>query len=170
MDFLTLAKARYSVRKFKPDAVPAELIEKIVEAGCVAPTACNRQPVEIIAVTGRDGLERMKQCTRYCFDAPLIFIICYDKDRCWVRSRDGQDSGFVDASIVTTHMTLEAADLGLGSTWVMSFDPAELRRAFDLAENLVPAALLPTGYPADDAAPADLHTKFRPTEEMVKYR
>ena len=170
MDFLSLADSRYSCRKYSDKAVEPEKIEQIRLAGRSAPTAHNNQPQEIIVLRSEEALKLLEKCTVCRYHAPLAFIICYRKSRAWVREYDGKCSGDVDASIVTTHMTLEAADLGLGSTWVMSFDPAELRRAFDLAENLVPAALLPTGYPADDAAPADLHTKFRPTEEMVKYR
>jgi nitroreductase len=83
-------------------------------------------------------------------------MICYDEDACWKRF-DGALSGEVDASIATTHMMLEAEDLGLGSVWVMAFNAAVLRKVFELPDNIVPVALLPVGYAAEGAKPADRH-------------
>ena len=117
-DFMDLAKARYSVRKFLDKKVPKDIIEKILEAGMIAPTGCNNQPQRIIVVESQEGLEKIKECTRCHFDAPLVFIISYNKDECWKRPYDGKLSGDIDASIVTTQMMLEAANLGIGSCWV----------------------------------------------------
>ena len=64
-------------------------------------------------------------------------------------------------------MMLEAAALGLGTTWVGYFDPAEVRKAYELPDYLVPVAILPVGYPAADAAPAPFHTKRLAREETV---
>lgn len=169
MDFLELAKARYSVRSFKPDPVPTEIIEKIIEAGLVSPTACNRQPQRIIAVNSEDGLRRFRMCTECHYNAPLAFIICYNKDECWKRSYDGKSSGDVDASIVTTHMMLEAASLGIGSTWVMFFIPDAVKTEFALDDSLEPAAILIMGYPSPDAAPSKQHSSKRDKNELVSF-
>jgi nitroreductase len=83
--------------------------------------------------------------------------VCYDKIACWQRKFDGANSGEVDASIVTTHLILAARELGLGTCWVMYFDPAKTTELFELPENIVPVALLSIGYPADGAKPADRH-------------
>jgi nitroreductase len=64
-------------------------------------------------------------------------------------------------------MMLQTADIGLGSTWVMHFDAAKIRTAFDLPENIIPAALLPMGCPADDAVPADRHSDRQPGDSLV---
>lgn len=168
MDFLELAKQRYSVRSFRPDSVPEELIEKILEAGNAAPTACNRQPVRIIAAKSPEALEKFRRCTECHFNAPLGFVICADSSREWARSYDGKRSGDIDAAIVTTHMMLEAAALGLGTTWVMYFNPEAVRAEFELPGNLEPVALLPAGYPAENAKPSLSHTMFRPREELFE--
>ena len=105
-DFMELAKARYSVRKFLDKKVPKEIIEKIIEAGMIAPTGCNNQPQRVIVVESQEGLAKIKECTRCHFDAPLVFIISYNKDECWKRPYDGKLSGDIDASIVTTQMML----------------------------------------------------------------
>ena len=169
MEFLDLAKARYSVRSFRPDAVPAELVEQILTAARVAPTACNNQPQKILVLQSADALEKLKKCTPCHFNALLAFLICYDKRRSWTRPFDGKTSGDVDGSIVATHMMLEAAALGVGSTWVMFFNPEAVRTEFALDENLEPVALLPMGFPAEDAVPAGKHSEFRDETDMVEF-
>ena len=168
-DFMDLAKARYSVRKFLDKKVPKDIIEKILEAGMIAPTGCNNQPQRIIVVESQEGLARIKECTRCHFDAPLVFIISYNKDECWKRPYDGKLSGDIDASIVTTQMMLEAANLGIGSCWVMHYRPEVLKEKFALPENLESTALLVMGYPAEDAAPAPAHEKSRSESELVSW-
>ena len=99
----------------------------------------------------------------------LAMIVCYDGSRCWTRPFDGKSSGDVDGSIVTTHLTLAAADLGLGSTWVMYFKPDAVKAEFALPEGIEPVAILPMGYPADDAAPSPKHGESRPMEDMAEF-
>lgn len=169
MDFLKLAEERYSVRKFRNERVEKEAVDKILKAGHVAPTACNYQPQRIFVIESPEGLEKLKNCTRCHFDAPLAMLVCYNKDECWTRKYDGENSGFVDASIVTTHMMLEATNLGIGSTWVMHFNPMKMVEEFSIPETLVPVALLVMGYPAEDAAPIDMHSQFKNIEDVVSY-
>ena len=166
-DFMTLAKERYSVRKFSQRPIEEEKLAQVLKAGHLAPTACNFQPQKVFVLKSESALEKLKKCTDCHFNAPIALLVCYDKEKSWKRSYDGADSGYVDASIVTTHMMLAAAEIGLGSTWVMWFDPDAIRSEFALAENLEPVALLPLGYPAENAKPAHLHGKFRPEEEIV---
>lgn len=169
MDFLTLASERYSVRKFKDKPIGQESIDRILTAAHIAPTGCNFQPQRILAINNEEALTRLKDCTRCHFDAPCAMLICYNKDECWTRPYDGNQSGIVDASIVATHMMLEAWELGIGSTWVMHFNPFKMRETFAIPENIEPVALLVMGYPADDAAPNERHTQFRTLNETVTY-
>jgi len=169
MDFLTLASKRCSVRRFDGRPVEQHKIDMILKAGHLAPTACNNQPQKVLVLKSEQALGALRTCTPCHFDAPLAFIICCDKRLCWQRSTDGKLSSDVDASIVTTHMMLQAADLGLGSTWVMYFDAAAVSAAFALPEDIEPIAVLPVGYPAPDYTPAAMHSAFRPEEELVEY-
>ena len=167
MDFAQLAKERYSVRKFQEKKIEKELLDQVILAGRVSPTACNNQPQKVYVLESVEALEKLKKVTPCHFDAPVALMICYDKNISWKRSFDGADSGWVDASIVTTQMMLQAHDLGLGTTWVMYFDPALAIREYRLPENIVPVAILPIGYPAQDAQPAPMHSQFREEAETI---
>lgn len=164
-----MAKERYSVRKFANRPVEREQIEKILRAGHLAPTACNNQPQRVLVIDSEKGIRKLRMCTGSHFNAPAALLVCYEKSECWVREYDGKDSGDIDASIVATHMMLEAASLGIGTTWVMHFIPEAVRCEFALPDTVEPVALLVMGYPAEDATPSPLHEKFRPQEELVVY-
>lgn len=169
MDFSELAKNRFSLRKFSDKAVEQEKIDIILEAARVAPTAVNFQPQKILVLTDKDALGKVNACTKFGFDAPLNFLICYDSSVSWKRGNDGKEEGDIDAAIVTTHMMLAAASVGLGTTWVGSFNPDDVREQFNLPESYVPVAFLPTGYAAADAAPAPAHGLRKDLSETVFY-
>lgn len=168
-DFLSLAKDRYSVRKFADKPVPQEVIDRILRAGQLAPTGCNNQPQQVLVMRSEEALAKMRMCTKCHFNAPLGMLVCYDETQSWKRKYDGADCGWVDASIVTTHMMLEAHEQGVGSCWVMYFIPEAVKTEFDLPDNLIPVALLVMGYPAEDAEISPLHDQTKPIEEMVTY-
>ena len=88
MNFLELAKSRYSCRSFSNKEVETEKIKKILEAGRVAPTAVNYQPQRILVIQDKEKLDKLSECTRYGWNAPLIMIICYDKNISWKRKYD----------------------------------------------------------------------------------
>ena len=169
MDFLELAQKRYSVRNFSAASVEKEKLERILEAGRIAPTACNNQPQRVLVLQSPEAIEKLKKCTPCHFGATAALLICYDKNISWKRPHDAKEHGDIDAAIVCASMMLEAAELGLGTTWVCYFDPAAVVREFDLPENLIPSSILPLGYPAPDAAPAPLHTQRKPLAETVKF-
>lgn len=169
MNFLELVQKRYSCRKFLDKEVEKEKIEKVLEAGRLAPTACNFQPQRILVITDKEKREALKECTRFTFDAPVILVVCYDKGESWKRKYDGTDEGIVDCSIVSTHMMLQITELGLGSTWVASFDPSQAREILSIPENLEIVNLLPFGYPAEDGVPSQMHEQRKVLDEIVSW-
>lgn len=170
MDFLTLAKNRYSLRQFDERPVEPETLNQILESARIAPTAVNAQPVRILVLESPEDRALMPECTRYHFNAPLFLMVCYDKEISWKRRKiDGKEMGEVDAAIAATHMMMTAADLGLGTTWVAYFDPAAARRLYEVPENLDIVCILPLGYPAKDAAPSPKHEERENMEHMVSY-
>lgn len=169
MDFEKVIAERYSVRKFEDRHLEKDIIDKILHAGHIAPTGCNNQPQRILVLNTDEAISKLKECTRSHFDAPCAMLICYNKDESWERPYDGALSAPVDAAIVTTHMMLEAHNIGVGSCWVMHFNPFKMREVFNIPENIEPAALLVMGYPHKDAAPIQMHFSTRPVEEVVYY-
>ena len=167
MNFFELANSRYSVRKWKDTPVEKEKLDVILAAGRIAPTAGNRQPHRVKIVETADGLEKIDVCTSSRRGAPLVLLVCDDRNAHWVRPFDGANSGDVDASIVTTYMMLQAQELGVGSLWVMHFNPEATIEQFGLAENLFPVAMLMLGYPSDDSAPTERHFERQTIEEML---
>lgn len=144
MDFEKLAAERYSLRKFSDQPVEEETLARILEAGRNAPTAHNNQPQRILVLRSKEALALADGCARSHFDSPVMLVVSYDPADAWIREEDGKNHGEIDAAIATTQMMLQAADLGLGTTYIGMFDPEKLRAAFpeELA-GLVPIALLP---------------------------
>ena len=169
MDFVQLITERYSVRSFKPEHLPQEIVDKILDAGHKAPMGCNFQPQRILVLNTDESIARLKECTKCHFNAPTAMLVCHNKEESWVRKYDGALSSPVDAVIVATHMMLAAHNEGIGCCWVMHFDPAAMRRAFGIPEKIESVALLVMGYPSDDAKPLDLHFKSRSIDETVFY-
>ncbi len=165
--FEDVLRRRFSTRRFKSDEVPMEDILKILEMGRIAPTAKNFQPKRIYVATKASDLEKLDQVTRCRYNAPLVFIICSDRGEAWVE--DKKTSYEMDATIVATHMMLEATNIGIDSIWIELFDKDELKRLFNLSDNIEPIALLPMGYGTDDNRPSHLHDKRKPLEETVTF-
>lgn len=166
MDFLELSKTRYSVLHYQKKQIPNELIDKILEAGISAPTACNFQPQKIKVITSDDDREKLKRVVPSRYYVPAAFLVCYDTNTCWKRAYDGKSSGEIDATIATTHMMLEATNLGLGSIWVMYWNPDTMKAEFQIPEHYEPVALLIFGYP-EDVAPHKEHFERKSIEDII---
>jgi len=169
MDFQTLSAARYSLRKFSPAPVEEEKLSLILESGRNAPTAHNNQPQRIFVLQSPEALEKADACAGCHFHPPVMLVVAYDPAAAWVREHDGKNHGEIDAAIAATQMMLQAADLGLGTTYVGMFDAEKLCAAFPEMQGLVPVALLPLGYGTENARPSRLHADRMPLENMVKY-
>jgi len=150
MQFIELARKRYSVRSYKAEPVEEDRLQSVLQAARLAPTAANRQAFRLIVIpTKNRESELLRIYNRSWFvQAPVVICICAIPDEAWVRS-DGKNYGDVDAAIVMDHLTLAAADLGLGTCWVGAFDPAAAREVLGIPEQAEPIAFTPLGYPAD---------------------
>ncbi len=170
MDFVELAKARYSVRSFKQNEIEEEKLMAVIEAGRVAPTARNFQPQKVYVVRSKEYREKLAGVCRFTFGAPVIIVVGYDRERDWKnRLMPPYSSGETDAAIVCTHMMLAAADMGIGSCWVGYFNADDIAKALELPENIQVTAMLPIGYPAEDSAPIDMHYAVRELEDTVSF-
>ena len=169
--FLQLAKDRFSVRYYAKTPVEQEKIDAILEAARVAPTAKNLQPFHIYVLKSAEAIAKINKLSRCAYEAPVVFIVCYDKSKAWVSPFDANDnSGVMDTSIVGTHMMLEATEQGLGSCWVKFFDPKEVAAAFDIPANLTPSFLLDVGYQQKGASPNKMHFERREVKDFATYK
>ena len=167
MDFLKLAKDRYSCRRLTDKPIEKEKIERILESAIAAPTAKNIQPYKIWKIVSAEGIEKIKQVTNYTFGAGLILAVGVDKNEAFTRPFDEMNFGQIDGAIVATHIMLAVQAEGLGTTWVGWFDAPKLQELIPEMKNYDMIALFPIGYPAEDAKPSNRHEDRKKISEVV---
>ena len=170
MDFLELAKKRYSCKKYQPDkAVEKEKLDRILEAGQVAPTAKNSQPHHVYVMQSEKALKIVDGLTPCRYGAPTVLVVTYNSDEQFVYPGEKYTSGEEDASIVTTHMMLMATSLGIDSCWLNFFDPDKAAEALNLPKNEKVVLMMDLGYAAEGTRPTPTHEKTKPIEELITY-
>lgn len=150
MEFNEIISKRESIRSYDPSGkVPGEVIRRILDAGRMAPSACNMQPWKFLVVSSPGMLEKVKGCyNRDWFrDAPHVVIVVGLKDKAWIRSYDMYRSVETDAAIAMTHIILAAENEGVATCWIAHFDPAKLRKALGLTAGQEVFGMTPLGYP-----------------------
>lgn len=174
MTLLDICRTRESVRDFAPLPVEAEKLQAVLEAARLAPSACNRQPWKFFVLQSEAARAKAAELVAkfpWIAGAPVIIVCCIDHSQEWVRRYDGKPHGIVDIAIAAEHICLAAAEQGLGTCWVCSFDVSAFKAAFAkefaaaqgtsvpalthaesaaMINDLEPAVLIPLGYPAYD--------------------
>ena len=165
--FQELAENRRSVRAYKPDAVPEELLQQVLEAGRLAPSACNKQPWRFIVVKSETGRRALgaAYAREWFWKAPLVIAVCILTKEAWVRSYDGKNYAMVDGALAMDHMMLAAAELGLGTCWIGAFDPTAAREILNLPDAVEIVGMTPLGFP--DVEPNPRLRSRRPLGETV---
>lgn len=150
MGFLDIAKARFSVRNYKPSEIEEDKLSILFEAFHVAPSAVNFQPWHIILVKTNQNKAKVYEAYQreWLKTAPVILVVCGDHTLSWKRS-DNKDHLDIDVSIAIDHLMLQATELGLGTCWVCNFNTSTIRKNFNLPEHIEPIAIIPVGYPAE---------------------
>ena len=170
MSVIDLMRARYSLRTFAACPVDRDTLLRVLEAARVAPSACNNQPWQFLVV--QDPATRSALTTCYPRDwlrtAPVVIVCCAEPAKAWRRS-DGKNHADIDVAIAVDHLTLAATEAGLGTCWICAFDVAKAKTLLQLPTGIEPVALIPIGYPATDAAPADMHARRKPLAEVVHW-
>jgi nitroreductase len=154
MDFQELIRARRSVRGYKPDAIDDDLLRRVLDAGRIAPTACNLQPFQLLVVTDAETRSRMQAvyARDWFYRAPVILVGCAEPRKAWTRS-DGFNAAEIDLAIVMDHIILAATDAGLGTCWVCAFDEAKAKAILGVPPEVRIVAMTPLGYPAAPPRP-----------------
>jgi nitroreductase len=166
MDFQTLLLHRYSVREYLPKPIEEEKIQQLLEAARYAPTAANRQPFRLIFV---DTVDKKRELLNiydrdWFVDAPIVICACGLPDQGWVRG-DGKSYLDVDVAIVMDHVSLAAADIGLGTCWVASINTSAVRDLLRIPPVAEPIILMSLGYPADQKGDKER----KPLSEIISY-
>lgn len=177
MGFADLTRVRYSCRRYRDRPVEHEKLAAILEAGRLAPSACNNHPARVIVCNTPELKARAATAAgRFArdgsvFGAPVVLIVAVRDADAWIRGFDGMSAAEIDTSIVTDQMMMQATDLGLGTCWVCHFDPEEVSRAFDLPEGVRALHMLTVGYAADVIADPDRRAaRTIPLEEFLDPR
>jgi nitroreductase len=170
MDFYDVIRTRRSVRKYRHDPIPEEVLRRVLDAARIAPSGSNRQPTRLIVVQDQ---ARKWELVPLCHDqgfvatAPVVVIACGRNLRYSRGEWMGDYSMLVDVSIAVDHLTLAARAEGLGTCWIGSFNGPLLKEAFSLPEDYQVVALTPLGYPEGD--PFTDPQGRMPLEELVMW-
>lgn len=170
MNFIELSKKRFTVRKYSDKKVEKEKLEKMLEAGNTAPTAKNFQPHRIYVLQSEEALKKLDTLTPCRYNAGTVLLFTYNTEEEWKNPKEeGVHSGVEDVSIVATHMMLQAAELGVDTTWINFFGNTELEKAFGLPENERSVLLMPVGYREEGTEPFPTHEQKKSLDEIVTY-
>lgn len=154
--------SRRSVRKFKSEPIPREMIEKLCEAADSAPSACNRRPVNFYVVTNEEKLSELSAAGRFTkMKSPLAIVVVGNLRKALPMQL--ADYWIHDAGAATENILIKATELGLGSCWCGVHPQkrvmAKVSAALGLDEKEIPFAIVKLGYP-DESHPA--HEGFDP--------
>ena len=173
MDFLELTKQRYSERYFdSTKVVEQEKLDRILEAGRQAPTAANKQPQRLYVIKSKEAYQKAQSASfSPLYNAPVVVLVCYDLDSIWHNQREtllpNYNSGEQDCAIVATQMMYAAEEQGIHTIWIRGFDAGALQKVFDLPANMIPAMMLPLGYPSAESEPSPKHFMRKPLETIL---
>jgi len=149
METLKAIHTRRSIREYTPQAVPEELIQKLLAAAMQAPSAGNQQPWHFIIVTEREQLNALAEVLPFgkmLPAAPLGIVVCADLNLekypgYWVQ----------DCSNATMNLLLAAHACGLGAVWLGVYPVEErvtgLKQILGLPASVIPLNVVSLGYP-----------------------
>lgn len=170
MDVLEAIKGRRSIRAFKNRDVPAEIVEKLIDAARWAPSAGNIQPWEFIIVRKPKIKRRLVEAALdqvFIEEAPVVIVVCANEERSsqgyGVRGETLYCLQDTAAAIQNIHLT--AYSFGVGTCWVGAFREEETRKILKIPHGVRPVAIIPVGYPAESPSPR----RRRPISQTVHY-
>jgi nitroreductase len=155
MDVHEAIHARYSVRSYQDKPVEDDKLQRVLDAGRLAPSARNRQQWKFVVVRDADTRQAVVKASEqgWLASAPVIVaVVGLTPDEtmyCEVPTDP------VDCAIAIDHMTLAAVAEGLGTCWVGHFKQSETRQALGVPDSAWVVELLPLGYPADQPKSKD---------------
>jgi nitroreductase len=168
MSVLEVIQKRRSLRKYKGDSIPEDVLQRVLEAVRLAPSGKNYQPWKFIIVQDKELKEKLAQASAEQFfmaEAPIIIVGCGFPDDSYSSMGRYMKSWPVDVTIALEHLILQAAEEGLGTCWIGSFEETEVKSILNIPENVRVLALTPLGYP-DETPP---YRGRKRLDEIVSY-
>lgn len=162
MNIIELLKYRKSVRRYRNIPVPRELIDSCLEAARLAPSACNSQPWKFIIVDDEEtkneivekSMTGLYSLNKFAFCCPVLVVVVREKSKYIARLagtlRDVKYS-LIDIGVACDHITLQAAESGLGTCWIGWFDDKAVKKILKLPRNTQIDVILTLGYPEDNS-------------------
>jgi len=160
MELSEAIKGRRSIRAFKKQHVPEEIVEKLINAASWAPSAGNIQPWEFVIVRKPAVKKRLAQAAlnqEFVEEAPVVIVVCADEERSSMGySFRGRTLYCIqDTAAATQNILLTAYSLGLGACWIGAFNEDEAKEALNAPEGIRPVAIIPVGYPNETPSQRD---------------
>lgn len=154
MELMELITSRHSVRDYLPDPIPEEILQEILEAGRLAPSAQNRQPWRYVVLSDNAQVKKLAlNCgliglsNLFIRSAPCLIVACADTSKNLRINQ--QDYYLVDTAISLQQMVLAAWNRGIGSCWLAAFSEKPVKKYLQIPAKWRVVALLPLGYPAE---------------------
>ena len=164
MEFSEVIKNRYSCKSYDGRKVEPEKLERILEAGRLAPTAKNLQEQHIYVIQSEEGLAKVDLVTPCRYNAGTCLLVAFDKNNVYTYPNSARESGVEDAAIVATHLMLAAANEGVESCWLNC-----IHTEFGLPDNEEVLMILDLGYASEGVGPLANHGNRKPLSETVSY-
>ena len=155
MSILKVIKERRSVRRYKTEPIPEDVIHRVLEAARFSPSGKNLQPWKFILVQDESLKHRLVEaCIKQKFiaEAPVIVVACGFPDRCYSRMGNYMKSWAVDVAVAVEHLVLQAQEEGLGTCWIGAFEEKDVKSILNVPDGVKVLALTPLGYPAENPA------------------
>jgi nitroreductase len=171
MEYDDLIRSRESVRSYDPERpVPEAILNKILDAGRMAPSACNYQPWKFLLISSAGMLQKVRECYQrdWFRDAPHVLVSVGLRNIAWNRSYDGYNSIETDVAIAMTHIILAAENEGVGACWIAAYNPVMLREALNLDRDQIIFGITPLGYPGQGYRKSP-SKKRKPLDDIVEY-
>ncbi len=168
MNIYEAIQKRRSIRRYKPDTIPEDKLNRLLEAARLAPSGKNGQPWRFIIVkdkTMRDALIPACRNQAFIAGAPVVIVACAREEESYQKQGGYMKSWSIDIGIALEHLILAAAAEGLGTCWIGAFEESKIRQALNIPTDLRIVALTPVGYPAEEPTPKPR----KPFNEIIFY-
>lgn len=168
MNIYEVIQKRRSIRSYKPDPVPEEKLNRLLEAVRLAPSGKNGQPWRFIVVKDKKLREALVPACRdqaFIAEAPLVIVACAREEESYQKQGGYMKSWAIDIGIALEHLILAAVTEGLGTCWIGAFEEGKVREILNVSSDLRIVALTPVGYPAVDPPPKPR----KPINEIISY-